>query len=273
MSKYIKLVDVTRCDGCRACMVACKNWNDLPPVPEKFSGSYQSHETLNAQTWNLITFKEHEDANGNFEWLFRHKSCFHCNDAGCEKVCPENAISYTEFGSVVVDNDACVGCGYCVEGCPFDVIQLADYIDEKGKEYRKAQKCTLCTDRLYEGLMPACANTCHAEAIVFGEEEEMLKLAQERLDFAKSRYPKANIYNPQGVDGTHTVYVLGEDPQFYDLPLNPKVPTSAKIWKDYAQPLGKALLGGTTMAVLGAMVANKFLNQGNKHEGGESDEQ
>lgn len=274
MTKKIKLVDVTRCDGCRACVVACKNWNDLPPAPEEnFSGSYQSHINVNAHTWNTVTFLEHETEDGKFEWLFRHKSCFHCNEAGCEKVCPENAISYTEHGSVVVDYDMCIGCGYCVQGCPFGIIQLADYIDEKGKEYRIAKKCTLCTDRLDQGLQPACVNSCHTDAIVFGDEEEMLKLAEERLAFAKKRYPKANIYNPEGVKGTHTIYVLAEEPQFYGLSLNPKVPTAAKVWKDYAQPFGKALLGATTMAVVGSMVANKFLNKEANEEGGESDEQ
>lgn len=270
MTEYVKYVDVTKCDGCRACMVACKSWNDLEAEPESFNGTIQSHETLTANTWNLITYQEKE-MNGRFEWLFRHKSCLHCTDAGCEKVCPENAISYTDFGSVVVDPEKCVGCGYCVEGCPFDVIKLANYIDENGKEYRKAQKCTLCTDRLEEGLQPACVNSCHTDALVFGDKDEMLALAEKRVQEVKERYPKAHIYNPPGVKGTHTIYVLVEDPEFYGLPKSPKVPTSAKIWKDYAQPIGKALLGVTTMAVLGSMVSNKFLNP--YHGGGDSDEQ
>lgn len=270
MTEYIKYVDVTKCDGCRACMVACKSWNDLEAEPESFNGTIQSHETLTANTWNLITYQEKE-MNGRFEWLFRHKSCLHCTDAGCEKVCPENAIGYTDYGSVVVDYDKCVGCGYCVEGCPFDVIQLTHYIDENGREQRRAQKCTLCTDRLDEGLQPACVNSCHTDALMFGEKDEMLALAEKRVKEVKERYPKAHIYNPPGVNGTHTIYVLVEDPEFYGLPKNPKVPTSAKIWKDYAQPIGKALLGVTTMAVLGSMVSNKFLNP--YHGGGDSDEQ
>lgn len=275
MSKYAKFVDVTLCDGCKACMVACKDWNDLPAEPEEFHGSYQSHEKLTANTWNLITFKEKELTDGGLDWLFRHSSCLHCTDAACEKVCPEDAISYTEFGSVVIDYEACVGCGYCVANCPFDAIHLAEYADKNNKKYYKAQKCTLCTDRLEHNLQPACADVCHTGAIKFGTKEEMLKLAQERLPKVKERFPNANIYDPQGVEGTHTVYLLAEKPSFYSLPDHPKVPISAKIWKDYAQPIGKSLFGATTMAVIGAYISNQLHKKGDHHpdeRGGNEDE-
>lgn len=265
MSEYVKLVDVTLCDGCRACMVACKDWNDLPAVPEGFQGSYQSHEKLNAHTWNLITFKEKERADGGLDWLFRHDACKHCTDAACEKVCPEDAISYTKFGSVVIHAEKCVGCGYCVQNCPFDAIHLAEYVDQQQKKYYKAQKCTLCTDRLEANLQPACADVCHTGAIRFGKKEDMLKLAEERLKKVKGRFPNANIYNPPGVDGTHTVYVLADHPSEYDLPENPKVPTPAKLWKDYAQPMGKALFGVTTMAVIGGFIAQHLFKKSDHH--------
>lgn len=271
MAKYIKMVDVTRCDGCRACMVACKNWNDLPAEPEEFQGSYQSHEHLTANVWNLITFKEQETADGGYEFLFRHAACLHCTDAACVKVCPEDALGHTEFGSVVVDYDKCVGCGYCTQACPFDVIQLANHVDENGKKYRRAQKCTLCTDRLENGLQPACVQACHTDCLVFGEEDEMLALAAERLEVAKKRFPKANIYNPQSINGTHTVYVLADEPEVYDLPSNPKVPVTATVWKDYAQPLGKLFMGATTFGVVSAFVASKLFSKKEEHEG-EGDE-
>lgn len=273
---YIKLVDVTKCDGCRACMVSCKNWNDLPAETEAFSGSYQSHQKVTANTWNVLTFTEHENADGNLDWLFRHSACMHCTDAACEKVCPEDAISHTKHGSVVVDADKCVGCGYCVQNCPFDVISLAEYKDKNGKEYRKAQKCTLCTDRLDEGMQPACASVCHTGAIVYGSKDELLKQAEARVKEVKDRYPNANVYNPPGVDGTNTVYVLAEKPSVYDLPENPTVPTSAVLWKDYAQPLGKAMLGATTMAVIAGYVSNKLFNKdghgSHGEDGGEGNE-
>lgn len=261
MAENIKLVDVSLCDGCRACMVACKNWNDLPAEIEEFNGSFQSHEKTTANTWNVLTFTEHETETGNLQWLFRHSACMHCTDATCVKVCPESAISHTEFGSVVIDSDKCVGCGYCVQNCPFDVIELAVYEDENGDEYRKSQKCTQCYDRVSEGLQPACAAICHTGAISYGEKEAMLNKANERLAKIKERYPNANIYNPQGVGGTHTVYILTEEPSVYGLPVDPRVPVSATVWKDYAQPVSKALLGVTTAAVIGAFVSNKLFNK------------
>lgn len=270
--KTIKFVDVTKCDGCRACMVACKNWNDLPAEFEEFQGSYQSHEKLTANTWNILTFDEHENSNGNFDWLFRHSSCFHCVEAACEKVCPEDAITHTELGTVVINADKCVGCGYCVNNCPFSVVQLATYKDDKGKEYRKAQKCTMCTDRLEEGLNPACATACHTGAIEYGSKEEIMAKAEKRLAQVKERYPNANIYNPPALDGTMTVYLLAEKPSVYGLPEDPRVPTSAVLWKDYAQPVGKAMLGVTTMAVVGAFISSKLFNKEGNGHGGEDHE-
>ena len=269
--EYVKFVDVTKCDGCRACMVACKNWNDLPAENEEFQGSMQSHAGLTAHTWNLITYKEKETANGDLNWLFQHKSCLHCKDAMCEKACPENAISHSEFGAVVIDHEKCVGCNYCVQNCMFDVIKIETFKDKKGKEKKRAMKCTLCNDRLEEGLEPACTTACHTNALEFGDRDEILKRAEVRLQEVKKQYPNANIYNPEGIKGTTTVYLLADRPSEYDLPENPKVPMSQVVWKDYAQPLGKLALGATTMAVVSAYVTNKMFNKGHGHgeeEGG-----
>jgi formate dehydrogenase iron-sulfur subunit len=274
-TEYIKYVDVTKCDGCRACMVACKNWNDLPAEPQDFLGSAQSHAKTTADTWNVMQYIEHEDSKGNLDYLFRHSTCFHCADAACEKVCPENAISYTKFGTVVIDQDACVGCGYCTQNCPFEVISLKEYKDKNGKEYRKAHKCTQCTDRIEEGLQPACVTTCHTGAMEFGDQAAMIKKAEQRVKEIRGRYPNAMVYNPQGVGGTHTIYVLAEKPSVYGLPENPVVPTSAVLWKDYAQPLGKMMIGATTMAVVGAFITNSIVskvNKGKDEDGGESHE-
>ncbi|UCZ52392.1 4Fe-4S dicluster domain-containing protein [Bacillus shivajii] len=269
---YAKFVDVTRCTACRACMVACKNWNDLPVNPQEFSGTYQSHEKCDGETWNVLQMKEHETASGGFEWLFRHQSCMHCEDAACMKVCPEGAIETKQFGNVVIDQEKCVGCTYCVQNCPFGIVELASYVNEDGETKQRAQKCTLCNDRLEEGLMPACADICTMDAIVFGSKEEMMKLAKERLAEVKDRFPNAQIYDPQGVGGTHTFYLLADRPSVYDLPENPTVPTSAVVWKDYAQPIGKAMLGMTTMAVLTGYVTNKLFNKDGHGEGGDDHE-
>jgi len=267
MADYIKFVDVTKCDGCRACMVACKNWNDLPAEPEEFQG-IQSHKELTANTWNIITYDEHETKNGGFEWLFRHSSCLHCTIAGCEKACPEDAISHTEFGSVVIDHDKCVGCGYCVQGCYFDVIKLTTLVDKKGKEYRRAQKCDLCTSRLENNMQPACVTSCHTECLIYDEKEKVLKEAEKRLAVVKERFPNANIYNPQGIDGGACLYLLADKPSVYGLPENPQAKLSQVIWKDYAQPLGKLMLGATTMAIVGAAISNTVIQRKDSEKGG-----
>ncbi|CRK82571.1 4Fe-4S dicluster domain-containing protein [Neobacillus massiliamazoniensis] len=266
MTEYVKYVDVTKCDGCRACMVACKNWNDLPAENTEFLGSVQSHKKVTADTWNVLQYIEHENGKGNLEYLFRHSSCFHCHDAACEKVCPEDAISHTKYGSVVIDHDKCIGCGYCVQNCPFEVISLKEYKDKNGSTYRKSQKCTLCTDRLDEGLQPACVTTCHTGTMEFGDKTAMINKAEQRVREIKSRFPNAQVYNPSGVGGTNTIYVLAEKPSVYGLPESPKVPTSAVAWKDYAQPIGKLMLGATTMAVVGAFVTNRLFNKAGKGE-------
>lgn len=274
MTQYIKYVDVTKCDGCRACMVACKNWNDLPAEYEEFHGSIQSHENLTANTWNVITYDEVESKEGNFEWLFRHMSCLHCTEAACEKACPEDAISHTEFGTVFIDYDKCVGCGYCVTNCPFDVVQLTTYKDKNGREQRRAQKCTQCVDRLREGLKPACVTACHTDCLLFDDEATILDIANKRLEVVKDRFPNANIYNPPGIKGTKTVYLLADKPSVYGLPEDPQVPLSQIVWKDYARPLGKAFFGVTTMAVVGAAVSSAlFKNKDNSEEGGQKHEQ
>lgn len=269
LSEFIKFVDVTKCDGCRACMVACKNWNDLPAEPEEFHGSIQSHESLTANTWNIITYDEHERSDGGFDWLFRHDSCFHCTTAGCELACPENAINHTEFGSVVIDHDLCVGCGYCVQGCYFDVIQLATYQDKKGKEYRLAQKCDLCTSRLENGYKPACVTACHTDCLVYGDRQTVLREAEARLAKVKERYPNANIYNPAGIDGVATVYLLAEKPSVYGLPDDPQAKLSQMIWKDIAQPVGKLMAGATTVGILSAMAVQGVLKLKNRGKEGE----
>ncbi|MDQ0254878.1 formate dehydrogenase iron-sulfur subunit [Evansella vedderi] len=274
MTAYAKFVDVTICTGCRGCMVACKNWNDLPIDTQAYNGTYQSHDKCDGKTWNVLQMKEFETASGGFEWLFRHQACFHCTDAACEKVCPENAITTTDMGNVVIDQEKCVGCSYCVYNCPFEIVALADYVNEDGKIVQRAQKCDMCDSRIHEGLVPACSQTCPLDAIVFGTKEEMRKLAEERLAIAKEKFPNAMIYDPPGVDGTNMFYLLPEGPEAFDLPVNPKVPTSAVIWKDYAQPLGKMALGGTVMAVATAFITNKLFNKGHGHdeEGGDIDE-
>ncbi|SER81726.1 4Fe-4S dicluster domain-containing protein [Salipaludibacillus aurantiacus] len=252
MGQYRMLVDVTKCIGCYSCRVACQMENDLP--------SDQSY----------ISFCEVEKGEyPNVEWVMHRFSCLHCEDAVCEKVCPQNAISYSQTGAVVVDQEQCIGCEYCEKNCPFGRAKVELCQDKEGNSVSRANKCTLCNGKVLEGVTPACASTCYTKAIVFGESDEILQKAEQRLAEVKDRYPDANIYNPEGVGGTHTIYLLAHKPEEYDLESDAATPASAIIWKDYAQPLGKLLLGATTMAVIGGAISNRLFNKGEHHEGGE----
>lgn len=222
-SELIKFIDVTKCTGCRACMVACKNWNDLPAEPEEFNG-YQSHEKLTASTWNLVTFTEvdSETSQNGFEWLIAPMSCLHCEVAACEISCPKEAIYHTPFGSVLTDPEKCTGCGICVKSCGFDVMRLGMQM-VNGEEKKISMKCTLCTDRLAEGLLPACVNTCSTDAIKFGLREEMMQYAEERLEAVKDRFPNANVYNTEKIGSGAVIYLLADKPAVYNLPEDPEL--------------------------------------------------
>ena len=271
MSQLTKFVEIVVCTGCRSCMVSCKNWNDLPMDIREYNNTYQSHDKVDGYNWNVLKMKE-MDINSKFAWTFRHSACYHCHDAACEVVCPETAITTTELGNVVVDLEKCVGCSYCVYNCPFDVIQLADYVNEDGDTVQRAQKCDLCDSRIQEGMTPACVQSCPVGSINFGTREEMLALAEKRLAVAKKKYPNAQIYDPKSVDGLNMFYLLPDNPAAFDLPTDPKVPLAATIWKDYAHPLGKLAIGGVGMALVGAYVTNKlFIKDDHSAEGGDRD--
>lgn len=240
------LHDVARCSACRACMVACKQWHDLPAdMTTPFEGQYQSHKDLTPTTWNLIEMNERVDSKGKFHWDFFKRQCMHCGDPACVKGCPEDAIEQQENGAVVIQTDKCVGCGYCTHNCPFSVPKI-------NKETNKSTKCDLCFDRIAEGMEPACSKTCTADAIRFGTKDDMLKRAQMRVELLKQEgYPDANVYNPQGVGGIHMLYVLPEKPSVYNLPEEAKTPDSINLWKDVVRPLGKLASAGAIVGVLG----------------------
>lgn len=267
MTLNIKLVDVTKCDGCRACMVACKNWNDLPAELDKEFTGYASHTKTSGDTWNNVTYTEVEnkDRNEGLNWYFAHTACMHCTSAACQKVCPQNAISHNEFGYVVIDHEKCIGCGYCVGNCPFGVPGVSKR-EINGKTKKVASKCTMCTDRVSNGLKPACATACHTGSIQFGPKDELLAAAETRLAEVKERYPNANIYNPAGLDGTQMVFILADKPEVYGLPNNPEISQAAIAWKDYVQPGMKLVMGATAMAVVAGVVSNKLFNPRSKGE-------
>lgn len=242
-----KLVDVSVCIGCKACEVACKEWNDLPPDPDRpFTGSYQSVPDLKYNFWQLIKFNEVE-RDGRLVWALTKFQCMHCEDPGCLRACPApGAIVQYSNGIVDFVQENCIGCQFCVTGCPFDVPRISP---TTGKVY----KCTLCSDRVAAGLEPACVKSCPTNAISFGTRPKMLAQAEQRVQQLKADgYANATVYNPPGVGGTHVVYVLpyGDSPDIYGLPQNPRV-TFVNLWKGPLKWLGNTVLFG---GILGAVL-------------------
>ncbi len=240
-----KLIDTSKCIGCKACQVACMEWNDTRDEIGHNVGVYDNPADLTDKSWTIMRFAEYENPAGDLEWLIRKDGCMHCEDPGCLKACPSPGaiVQYTN-GIVDFHEENCIGCGYCVTGCPFDVPRIS----EKDK---KAYKCTLCSDRVAVGQEPACAKTCPTGAIVFGTKEDMQHHAAERIEDLKSRgFENAGLYDPAGVGGTHVMYVLhhADKPELYsDLPKDPQISPMVSLWKGVAKPLGVAAMALTAL--------------------------
>jgi formate dehydrogenase iron-sulfur subunit len=230
-----KLIDISKCIGCKACQVACMEWNDLRDEIGTTTGTYDNPRDLTAQSWTVMRFSEVEVEQGRLEWLIRKDGCMHCEDPGCLKACPApGAIVQYRNGIVDFHEENCIGCGYCITGCPFDIPRLS-------KKDGKVYKCTLCSDRVAVGLEPACIKTCPTGALVFGTKGDMIRHAEGRVADLKERgYANAGLYNPQGVGGTHVMYVLqhADQPGLYaGLPKDPDISPLVSLWKGIAKPL------------------------------------
>jgi len=194
------LVDLTKCIGCRACQVACKQWNDLPAEETHNWGSYQNPRTLSSKTWSLVEFTEIEQ-DGQFHWVFAKRQCMHCLHPACVSACPVGAFHQTEEGAVVYDSGRCIGCRYCMVVCPFEVPKF-----EWEKPLPFVRKCTLCVDRLEAGLEPACAKTCPTGAITFGERDALIAEAEARIQAHPEKYVD-HIYGKDELGGTSWMYL------------------------------------------------------------------
>jgi len=223
-------------------------WNDLRDEVGENNGTYNNPTDLTPQSWTVMRFAEHESNDGNLEWLIRKDGCMHCEDPGCLKACPAPGaiVQYTN-GIVDFHQENCIGCGYCVAGCPFDVPRIS-------KKDDRAYKCTLCSDRVAVGQEPACVKTCPTGAIVFGTKEDMKVHAEERIVDLKSRgFENAGLYDPLGVGGTHVMYVLhhADKPRLYsNLPDKPSISLMVGFWKGWAKPLAVAGMAATALAGL-----------------------
>src|SRR6266849_6142466 len=239
-----KLVDTTTCIGCKACEVACLEWNGYTFAETTFDNTYQTMPQTAWNYWNLIKFNEHEREDGTLQLLMRKDQCMHCADPGCLAACPaDGAIVQYANGIVDFQQQNCIGCGYCVSGCPFDIPKFSP-------KARKVFKCTLCNDRVSVGLEPACIKACPTGCLHFGTKPEMKELAETRAQQLReqSGFADAGVYDPSGVGGTHVIYVLhdAKHPELYGgLPSNPQIPFSYTYWKWLGKPIGLviALLG------------------------------
>jgi formate dehydrogenase iron-sulfur subunit len=245
--------DTSVCIGCKACEVACKEWNQIPEDGLNWTGmSHDNSEGLSADTWRHVAFIEQRvpfgpdsnferDAEG-FRWLMSSDVCKHCTHAACLDVCPTGAIFRTEFGTVVVQQDICNGCGYCVPACPYGVL---DKREDDGRIF----KCTLCYDRLGVGQEPACAKACPTDSIQFGELDELRERAAERVEVLHERgIEAARLYGhdpDDGVGGDGAFFLLLDEPEVYGLPPDPVVTTRdlPAMWKRAAVAAGLMLAG------------------------------
>jgi formate dehydrogenase iron-sulfur subunit len=252
--------DPSVCIGCKACEVACKEWNEVPDDGFTWSGnSYDNTGHLGASTWRHVMFLEQDRRKGNqitgpmglfpdpksaiqnpqsdrsavasteaedpFRWVFLSDVCKHCEEAGCLEACPTGAIVRTETATVFTQDDVCNGCGYCVVSCPFGVIERRP---EPLPNAGGAFKCTFCYDRQKSGLVPACAKVCPTESIVFGRLDDLRARAKERVQHLKQNgYADAQIYDPTetSVRGIHAFFLILGEPEAYGLPPRPQVPT------------------------------------------------
>ena len=246
-----KLIDTSTCIGCKACEVACQEWNDLQVVETRQVGTYQTMPKTEANFWNLIRFDERA-LGDSMAWLMRKDQCMHCEDPGCLKACPApGAIVQYENGIVDVNPEACIGCKLCETGCPFDIPK---YHVETGK----MAKCTLCVDRVEVSLEPACVKACPTGCLHFGTKDDMVGLGLARVAQLRANgYPEATLYDPKGVGGTGVVTVLahGDQPEWYGLPRDPHIPVAVGFWKSVLRPLGFLAMVGTALGAVGHYMA------------------
>jgi formate dehydrogenase iron-sulfur subunit len=261
--------DTSVCIGCKACEVACKEWNAIPDDGYNLLGSsYDNTGGLGASSWRHVAFIEQSAfieqpgtvgepgaAPSDFRWLMESDVCKHCTHAACLDVCPTGSLFRTEFGTVVVQDDICNGCGYCVPACPFGVIERRT----GGKAVKNngiAQKCTLCYDRLGAGMTPACAQTCPTESIQFGDIDELRRRAAARLaELHGAGTAEARLYGhdpSDGIGGAGAMFLLLDEPETYGLPPDPVVTTRdlPQMWR-HAALAAASLAAGAVVSFLG----------------------
>jgi len=257
MAEVAIYYDSSKCTACKGCQIACKQWNQLPSdlttEQYEFSKSYQNPLELQPSTWLLMSFSE-VDKDVGIDWNFMRTACFHCTDAACEKACPVGAISKKDNGSVVIDQDKCIGCRYCVSACPFGVPHWSE-------AENKTYKCRMCQDRIGnvdplsgEAAEPACVKACPTDALQFGPRSEMVALAQARVTELKAAgFNDAEVYGVDEMDGMHMIAVAHRGLEAHGLIRDPKVDLATDVWQ-LVKPLGgiagAAMVGALTLSFI-----------------------
>jgi len=241
--EYAFLLDMSRCIGCEACVVACKTGNELSIGTQYIK--------LNEKTSGVFP-----DLTGGFQ----NQRCYHCLDAACVSVCPTGAL-FKEDGLTRLNSSACSGCGYCVQSCPYDVPKM---------EGGKATKCDGCASTVASGGSPWCVRTCPAQALRYDTRDRILAEAHQRVDLIKDRYPNAQVYGETQAGGLGMILVLPDDPETLDIPVDPPpVPVVTDLWKSFIQP---ASMAATAVAMVGAGVLGIIARRNHMAELGETEE-
>jgi formate dehydrogenase iron-sulfur subunit len=257
------LYDTVKCIGCRACQMACKRWNNLPletgnrevllPETPASAPVYDTPRSLSEDTWTLIKLKTFDNA----DWHFMNYQCMHCNDAACVTVCPTAALFKDERGFTAYDKSKCIGCGYCTQFCPYGVAHLKVESVVTGKA--KAAKCTFCQDRVAAGIGgPYCATVCPTGALVWGNRDQLLEQAKERVsDLRGQGMEQINLYGETEAGGLQRLSIIYGSPGSYGLPTNLASPTVSSAWQNIIQLLGTVAIGGTMLTAAVAFLISR----------------
>lgn len=252
--KIALLIDQSKCTACRGCQVACKQWNDNAYMETTNTGSYENPPDLNPDTFTRIRFFE-SIKDDKIKFYFLKQGCMHCTEAACVNVCPTKALKHNDMGFVSFEKELCNGCGYCAEFCPFSIPRIKQ--DSVFTGQGKSSKCHLCQDRITNGLKPACAKTCPAAAISYGDRAELVAQGKARVDVLKKKgHTDASLYGENLLGGLGRMYVLTEPVEAYGLPKEPALPILTNFWQSVLQPAGSYVFGlGIIGLIINSLVA------------------
>jgi len=226
------MIDPDKCIACRACQVACKQWNELDAQETVNRGSFENPADVSSDLYNRIRFIEDESGE-RLGWHFFSQRCLHCSDAGCVKVCPSGALFHNALGFVEFDRARCISCKYCISACPFEIPRY----DAEGR----IAKCHMCTSRIANGLQPACSKVCPTGSIRYHLRSRVI---------ADAKAGGKTVYGEEALGGLGAMYALGGPPSRYGLPDTPQIPPTVLFWKDFVRPMGWVAFWGALAAAL-----------------------